>query len=47
MTKDQGVIDLDTKIDFYLPAAISDRIANGHTATVRHLLTHTAGRHLC
>ena len=43
MLRDQGLIDLGAKVDLYLPRDICDRIANGHTATVRHLLTHTAG----
>ncbi len=43
MLRDQGLIDLDTKIDFYLPADISDRVPNGHKATVRQLLNHTSG----
>ena len=43
MLRDRGLIDLDAKIDLYLSRDITDRIANGHTATVRHLLTHTSG----
>jgi len=39
----EGLIDLDACIDRYLPSEICDRIANGHSATVRHLLTHTSG----
>ncbi len=43
MLRDQGLLDLEARIDTYLPRDITDRIANGHTATVRQLLTHTAG----
>jgi D-alanyl-D-alanine carboxypeptidase len=43
MLRDRGLIDLDANIDLCLSRDITDRIANGHTATVRHLLTHTAG----
>ena len=40
---EEGRINLDTCIDQYLPGDICNRIANGHSATVRHLLTHTSG----
>lgn len=40
---EQGKIELDAKINNYLPSEITDRIANGNTATVRQLLNHTAG----
>ena len=43
MLWEEGLIDLDARIDRYLPPDICDRIANGHSATVRHLLTHTSG----
>lgn len=43
MLQDQGLVDLDVAIDRYLPDDIADRIANGHTATVRHLLSHSSG----
>jgi len=43
MLRDQTLVDLDAKMDAYLPWEITDRIANGHAVTVRHLLTHTAG----
>lgn len=43
MLRDEGKIDLDHKIDIYLPSDICDNIANGHTATIRHLLNKTAG----
>jgi len=40
---EDGLIDLDATIDTYLPARITDKLPNGHTATVRHLLRHTSG----
>lgn len=40
---EEGLIDLDARIDGYLGPEICDRIANGHSATVRHLLAHTSG----
>jgi D-alanyl-D-alanine carboxypeptidase len=43
MLRDEGLIDLDVPIDRYLPADLVDRIANTHTATVRHLLAYTSG----
>lgn len=43
LLKDDGLIDLDATIDTYLPDDICDRIANGHTATVKQLLYHTSG----
>lgn len=43
MLWEEGLIDLDAVIDTYLPNDICDQIANGHSATVRHLLTHTSG----
>jgi D-alanyl-D-alanine carboxypeptidase len=43
MLRDQGLIDLDVKIDAYLPRDICDRVPNGHKATVRQLLNHTSG----
>ena len=41
--KDDGLIDLDAQIDNYLTEDVSGRIANGHSATVRHLLSHRSG----
>jgi D-alanyl-D-alanine carboxypeptidase len=41
--KDDGLIDLETEIDCYLSEDITNHIANGHTATVRHLLSHRSG----
>ena len=43
LLKYDGLIDLDATIDTYLSDEICDRIANGHTATVRQLLYHTSG----
>ena len=43
MLWEEGLIDLDACIDSYLEPEICDQIANGHTATVRHLLNHTSG----
>lgn len=43
LLKDDGLIELDANIDTYLPNDICDRIANGHTATVRQLLYHISG----
>lgn len=41
--KDDGLIDLDAGIDNYLSEDVSGRIANGHSSTVRHLLSHRSG----
>jgi len=43
MLWEEGLIELDACIDTYLPSDISDRIPNGHTATIRQLLAHTSG----
>ncbi len=43
MLWEEGLIDLDACIDRCLPAEMCDQIANGHSATVRQLLTHTSG----
>jgi D-alanyl-D-alanine carboxypeptidase len=43
MLRDEGLIDLDVPIDRYLPAEIVDKVANSHTATIRHLLAYTSG----
>jgi D-alanyl-D-alanine carboxypeptidase len=43
MLRDEGLIDLDVPIDRYLPRDLVDKIANSHTATVRHLLGYTSG----
>jgi D-alanyl-D-alanine carboxypeptidase len=43
MLKEEGRIDLDAVIDRYLPADVCDKIANGHSATVRQLLSHRSG----
>lgn len=40
---EDGKIDLDTKINQYLPRSITDKIGNGNEATVRQLLNHTSG----
>lgn len=40
---EEGKIALDAKINTYLPSSISNRIANGNDATVRHLLNHRSG----
>lgn len=40
---EDGRIDLDAKINRYLPRTITDKIGNGNTATVRQLLNHTSG----
>jgi D-alanyl-D-alanine carboxypeptidase len=40
---EDGLIDLDATIDTYLPARITDKLPNGHKATVRQLLRHTSG----
>ncbi|MFC2160526.1 serine hydrolase domain-containing protein [Acidobacteriota bacterium] len=40
---EEGWIDLDAKIDLYLPEEICDKIPNGRTATVHQLLAHTSG----
>jgi len=43
MLWEEGLIDLDARIDRYLPADLCDDLPNGHAATVHHLLTHTSG----
>lgn len=43
MLRDEGRIDLDAAIDRYLPADIAGRVANSHSATVRHLLAFVSG----
>jgi D-alanyl-D-alanine carboxypeptidase len=43
MLRDEGKLALDDKIDMYLSSDICDKIANGHSATIRHLLNKTAG----
>ncbi len=40
---EQKKIHLDSKIDLYLDKELTDKIANGHTATIRQLLNHTSG----
>ncbi|HEX8576274.1 MAG TPA: serine hydrolase domain-containing protein [Flavobacterium sp.] len=40
---EEGRISLDAPITTYLPAAICNRIANAHQATVRQLLNHRSG----
>lgn len=41
--RDEGRIDLDATIDRYLPPDIADKVANSHSATVRHLLAFVSG----
>jgi len=43
LLREDGLIDLQAKIDTYLPSAICDRIANGHSVTVFDLLRHSSG----
>ena len=43
LLEEDGQIDIQDKIDTYLPAEICDRIANGHTATIYDLLRHSSG----
>lgn len=43
LLKENGQIDLDAAIDKYLSNDICSRIANGHSASVRHLLSHRSG----
>ena len=40
---EEGLIDLDAKINTYLPKSICDNITNGNKITIRHLLTHSSG----
>jgi D-alanyl-D-alanine carboxypeptidase len=40
---EEGYIQLDDKISKYLPADIIDKIPNGNTATIRHLVSQTSG----
>ena len=43
LLKEQGLLDLDKRINTYLPSSICDKLKNGNTATVRQLLNHTSG----
>ncbi|MFQ5641878.1 MAG: serine hydrolase domain-containing protein [bacterium] len=43
MLVEEGKIELDEKINQYLPRNICDNIGNGNEATVRQLLNHTSG----
>jgi len=43
MLVEEGKIELDAKINQYLPRNICDQIGNGNEATVRHLLNHSSG----
>lgn len=40
---EQGKLQLDDRIDEYLSQSLCDKIANGHTATIRQLLNHSSG----
>ena len=40
---EEGLIDLDAKMNTYLPKSICDNITNGNEITIRHLLTHSSG----
>lgn len=40
---EDGLIDLDAKINTYLPKNICDKITNGNGITIRQLLTHSSG----
>lgn len=40
---EEGKLKLSDKIDQYLPAAYSDKIANAHEATILNLLNHSSG----
>jgi D-alanyl-D-alanine carboxypeptidase len=40
---EEGKLNLDDKMMDYLPADIYNQIPNGNSATIRHLLGHTAG----
>jgi len=40
---EQGTINIDDKINKYIPKSITDVIENANTATIRQLLNHTSG----
>ena len=40
---EEGLIDLDAKMNTYLPKSICDNITNGNEITIRQLLTHSSG----
>jgi D-alanyl-D-alanine carboxypeptidase len=40
---EQGIINIDDKINKYIPKSITDEIENANTATIRQLLNHTSG----
>jgi D-alanyl-D-alanine carboxypeptidase len=41
--KDEGKLNLEDKLDKWLPAEMVDKITNGRNITVRQLLNHTSG----
>lgn len=43
LLKEQGLIELDSKMNRYLPSNICDNISNGNIITIRQLLTHSSG----
>ena len=40
---EEGLMDLNATIDNYLPAAVSERLPNGKTTKLRHLMNHRSG----
>jgi D-alanyl-D-alanine carboxypeptidase len=41
--QEQGMLSIDDKIDKYLPGELIEKLPNGRTATIRHLLNHSSG----
>ena len=41
--KEKGILDLDSKIEDYIPKELADNLPNGRTATIRQLMNHSAG----
>ncbi len=40
---DQGVLSLEDPVNKWLPASITDKVANANEAQIKHLLSHTSG----
>lgn len=41
--QEEGVLDIDDKINRYIPASITDKISNANDVTIRQLLNHSSG----
>ncbi len=43
LLQDEGLLDMNDKINQYIPASITNHIANANEVTIRQLLNHTSG----